>query len=765
LPANVSDTDEFRRGLSALQAGRLEDAERAFKADLRGQPKHAAALNLLGVVLTQRGKFAEAETYFRRALAQQPQSEVTLYNYGLALKALKRPAEALQCFTQALAVNSAVAETWNNRGTVFGDLKRHDEAIADFDRAIALNPRYADALCNKGNSLTALKRYDEGFSAFAAALALKPDLAEAWIGCGNVRFELKRHDDALAAYDKASALRADLAEAWHGRGKALGAMSRFEEAAAAFDRALALKPDFAEAWLGRGHAFFECHQYDNALFAYDKAIELKPGLADAWLGRGIILFDRKRHQDALTALEQALTLNPEVDYAAGHRLLARMQICEWTNLEAQTAQLLAAVRQGKPSSVPFVLVTLPSSAADQLQCARRFVRNNAALPPLCHGAVYSHERIRVAYVSADFHEHATGHLAAGLFEQHDKTRFDVTAISFGPDDGSGMRRRISQAFERFVDVRDQSDQEVAELIRRLEIDISVDLKGHTQNARLGILARRAAPIQVNYLGYPGTMGADYIDYILADSTIIPKEHFAHFSENVVWLPDSYQVNDDKRSISQRAPSRHECELPNDAFVFCSFNDTYKVFPEIFDIWMRLLAAKQNSVLWLIDGNSTARQNLRTEAKNRGISPERLIFAPRMPLPDHLARHRHADLFLDTLPCNAHTTASDALWAGVPVLTCLGATFAGRVAASLLRAIGLDELITHSLQDYEVLARKLAGDTAQLRALKDRLAGNRTICPLFDTERSTRHIEAAYVAMWERCQRGERPQAFSVNRIE
>jgi predicted O-linked N-acetylglucosamine transferase (SPINDLY family) len=347
------------------------------------------------------------------------------------------------------------------------------------------------------------------------------------------------------------------------------------------------------------------------------------------------------------------------------------------------------------------------------------------------------------------------YLMAGLFERHDRTRFEVTALSVGPDRASPMRDRIKGAVEHFIEAGEQSDQDIAELIRRDEIDIVIDLMGLTRHNRFDVLARRAAPIQVNYLGYSGTAGADFIDYILADATVIPEEHRAFYSEEVVWLPDCYLITDDRRAIAERTPSRSECGLPEDAFVFCCFNNTYKLGPETFGVWMRLLQATPGSVLWLSEANATAQANLRREAEQSGVLAARLIFAPRLPdVADHLARQRQADLFLDTLPYNAHTTACDALWAGVPLVTCLGTTFVGRVAASLLKAVGLDELITHSLADYEALALRLTRDPASLAALRDRLARNKTSFPLFDTARTTRQIEAAYTVMWERYQRGE-----------
>ena len=352
-----------------------------------------------------------------------------------------------------------------------------------------------------------------------------------------------------------------------------------------------------------------------------------------------------------------------------------------------------------------------------------------------------------------------------MLEQHDRSRVDVTAISFGPDDGSDVRRRIESSNIKFLDVREKSDQDIAELVRRLEINVAIDLMGFTTDARHNVLARRAAPIQVNFLGYPGTMGADYIDYIIADRTIVPQEHVPFYNEQVVWLPDCYQANDGLRGISERTPTRGQCALPDDAFVFCCFNSGYKIMPDIFDIWMRLLRARENSVLWLIDERSKSSENLRREAAKRGVSAERLIFAPKIPLADHLVRHRQADLFLDTLPYNAHTTASDALWAGLPVVTCLGSTFAGRVAGSLLKALGLAELVTASLEDYEAAALKLSGDPARLASLKDKLAHHRESYPLFNTLRFTHHIEAAYKTMWDRQQMGAAPQGFAVEPID
>jgi predicted O-linked N-acetylglucosamine transferase (SPINDLY family) len=348
---------------------------------------------------------------------------------------------------------------------------------------------------------------------------------------------------------------------------------------------------------------------------------------------------------------------------------------------------------------------------------------------------------------------------AGIFEHHDKERFETTAISFGPDDGSEIRARIKRGFEHFLDVRGMGDEAAAQLLLERDIDIAVDLKGFTENSRPGILARRPAPIQVNYLGFPGTMGAEYIDYIIADRVVVPEEQQRYYAEKVVYLPHSYQCNDASREIAGEPSSRAAVGLPEGCVVFCSFNNVYKITPQLFGIWMRLLKAVDGSVLWLLQSNDTAACNLRREAEARGVEAERLAFAASAPPAQHLARMRLADLFLDTLPCGAHTTASDALWSGLPVLTCQGEAFAGRVAASLLHAIGLPELVTDSLAEYESRTLELARDRSTLAALKAKLAAHRHTHPLFDMDLFTRNLESAYTRMWENHRAGRPPESF------
>ncbi|HTV38543.1 MAG TPA: tetratricopeptide repeat protein, partial [Xanthobacteraceae bacterium] len=696
--------DWFNRGAALLVIGRHDDAITSFDRVIAEKPDFAEAHLLRAKALLETDRHGEALEGVDRVLAIEPRLAEAWLGRGNVLMKLKRYEDALAAFDRALAFKPDHAEAWLGRGNILSVFKRFDDALAAYDKTLVLKPDLAEAWVGRGNLLLEARRYGDAIAAYDRALAGAPDLAEAWLGRGHVLNDIKQYDNAAAAYDRALALAPDLAEAWLGHGNIMKTLGRHDAAFAAYDRALALKADLAEAWLGRGNVFHALKRFHDAIAAYDKALVFKPDLAEAWLGRGAVFFEAKRYDDAVIAHEKALALRPDLTPATGTRLFAKLLICDWTDLEAEAAELLSAIRERKPSSIPFTIPAIPSSAADQLQCARRYVQDQPTFPPIWQGEVYAHDRIRVAYLSADFCDHAVAQMTVGLFEHHDKSRFEVTGVSFGPEQDSPMRQRLKRAFEHFVDVRDKSDQEIADLIRRLEIDIAIDLTGFTLNNRLNVFTRRPAPIQVNYLGYPGTMGSSYIDYILADSTIIQQDQCAFYDERVIWLPESYQVNDDRRAISADTPTRAQCGLPDTGFVYCCFNNSYKINPAMFDIWMRLLQAVEGSVLWLKDNGATVAGNLRREAERRGVAAERLIFAERVPLmADHLARYRLADLFLDTLPYNAHTTASDALSAGVPVLTCLGSTFAGRVAASVLHTIGLDDLVARSLDEYEQMA--------------------------------------------------------------
>lgn len=744
----------FGRGMTLVAANRHQDAIASFDRAIAAKPDFVQVHLLRAKLLTDLRRHDDALAGVDKLLAIAADVAEAWLGRSNILFALKRYEEALAACERALALKPDLAEAWHGRGNALNEIGRYDDALAAYGRALAINPQSAAAWHGRGSVLIEIKHHGEALVAFNRALALMPTFAEAWLGRGNVLSELGRYDEALDDFNQALAQRADLAEACVGRGNIFFRLKQYDGAFAAYERARSLAPGLAGAWLGCGNVFTDVKQYENALAAYDRALETKPQLAEAWFGRGNVFFDLKKYDDALVAYDRALALKPGLDFLAGARLSSKQYICDWTDLEADFTRVLDAIRDGKLASAPYIILATPSSPREQLQCVTAYIQHQPIFPPMWRGEIHAHDRVRVAYLSADMGEHAIGYLTVGLFECHDRSRFEFTCLSFGPDQDSDTRRRIKNAFERFVDVREKSDQEIAELMHALEIDIAVDLMGFTRNSRFNVLARRAAPVQVSFIGFAGTMGAPWIDYIIADRTTIPSQDLGFYSEQVVWLPDSYYVNDSRRTIAETIPSRTECALPDGAFVFCCFNNTFKITPQSFDIWMRLLKSVEGSVLWLIEGNETASANLRREAEKRGVAPERLVFAGRTKPDVHLARHKHADLFLDTLPYNAHTTACDALWAGVPVVTCQGKSFAGRVAASVLKAVGLDELITTSLEDYEARALTLARDRASLAAIKSKLARNRDAYPLFDTERFARNIEKAYMEMWERYQKGE-----------
>lgn len=792
----ISDATLYNCGIVLKALNRPAEALEKFTQALAINPAAAETWNNRGTVYNDLKRYKEAVGDFDKAIELNPRFAEALCNKGKSLTILKQADGALFAFERALALKPDLAEAWQGCGNLFSELKRYDQALACYEKTLATQPNFAAAWLGRANAFYELAQYDNALASYKKALAIKPDLTEAWLGRGNTLYELDRYDEALTAYNRtlsldpncamahsnrsntllslkryaealescegAIALDPSLALAHSNRGAALANLKQYRAALASCDRAILLDAGLAAAHSNRGSALLGLERYADALASYDQALALEPDLAEASLARGNVLLLLKRYVDAVAAFDWAISLKPNLDHVRSLRLHAKQYMCDWADFEAEAAQLLSTVREGKLVSDPFVVLSIPSSTADQLQCAKRYVQDQPKFRPVWQGEVYSHDRIRVAYLSADFREHPVSYLTVGLLEQHDKSSFEVTGISFGPNENSAIRRRLKGAFERFVDVADKSDQEIADLVRRLEIDIAVDLMGFTLNNRLNVLAQRAAPIQVNYLGYPGTMGASYIDYIIADQTVIPKEHAPCYAEEIAWLPDCFITNNAKRRIAEPTPTRRECGLPETGFVFCCFSNSYKITPEIFHVWMRLLKATDNSVLWLGGANPAAQANLRRVAERCGVLAERLIFAPIVAdVADHLARLRQADLFLDTVPYNAHATASDALCTGLPVLTCIGSTYAGRVAASLLKAIGIDELITHSLDEYEALALKLARDSAYLTSITQKLAHNRNTEPIFDTAGFARHIEAAFATMCQIYRAGRAPESFSV----
>ena len=601
-----------------------------------------------------------------------------------------------------------------------------------------------EVLVNLGNVLAAQGRREAAMASYDRALAARPDFFEALFNRGNLFLEMMRAEEALESYERVLAFRQDFPGLWNNRGTALRNLQRLEEALASFEQAAALAPGHFNALTNCAIVLWDMKRLAEALAAVERALAVQPGFAEALYVRANVLRDMGRLDEALAGYEQALAANPAHQHALNGAAHAALILCDFKRTEALRPQVKENAGGGRALIQPFVLLGYSDDAALQRRCAENYVRLTVpAHPPMPDAGRYGHDRIRLAYLSADFHQHPTAQLLAELFERHDRARFEVTAFAFGPDDNSPLRARMKKAFDRFEDVRGKSDLEVAQMLRAREIDIAVDLNGHSADARPGIFAWRAAPVQVNYLVYAGTTGAAFMDMILADRIVLPADQQPFFSEKIVHLPDCYQTSDAGRIVPP-APTRAEAGLPEKGFVFCCFNNSWKITAPVWGIWMRLLTQVPGSLLWLLDGPHA--DNLREQAMARGVAAERLVFAPKRPPDQHLARHRLADLFLDTLPYNAHTTCSDALWTGLPVVTCYGKTFQGRVAASLLKAIDLPELVTLSPEKYEELALELARNPDLLKATKEKLARNRTTTPLFDSERFRKNIEAAYEAM-------------------
>jgi protein O-GlcNAc transferase len=754
----------YKRGNLLKDREQFEAALADYDRAITLNPRYAYALCNRGVVLSRLNRLEAALDSYDRAIAISPDDALVLFNRADVLRQLKQPEEALASFDRALSIRPDHLESLFNRGVLLLEQRRLTEALASFDRAVALKPDYVEVHFNLGLLLLEQRRLTEALASFDRAVALKPDFLKAHFHRGLLLIELRRLTEALASFDAALALKPDYLEGHFNRGVLLVELRRLTEALASFDRAAALQPAFPDVHLSRGSLLIELGRFAEALASLDRALALKPGDPDTHLARATAFLRMKSYVEAIPEYGQVVAFKPDLRFALGFLQHCKMQICDWGGLDADIGRLVAGVRNGATVSSTLHVLAVVDDEAVHREAAQIWVREEC---PAIHDLPALPERapsgkLRIGYFSGDFHDHPVAVLAAELFESHDRSRFEITAFSLRPNSYSANRRRLEKAFDRFVDVCDRPDHDVALLARRYEIDIAVDLGGHTDSGRPGILARRAAPIQVAYLGYPGTMGAEYIDYLIGDPTVIPPEHRSHYSEKIVYLPHCYLPNDSTRKIGA-TPTREQENLPPDGFVFCCFNASYKIMPETFSSWMRILARVDSSVLWLSAlTDPAAADNLQREAQRLGVDPRRLIFANLAPSSSqHLARLKLADLILDTLPYNAHASSMDALWAGVPVLTRIGRSFAGRVAASVLRSIGLPELVTTSVQQYEGLAVELATNPTLLAEIRQRLANNRLTTPLFDSRSFVRHLESAYTMVFERYRAGLSPDHIYV----
>jgi predicted O-linked N-acetylglucosamine transferase (SPINDLY family) len=721
---NDSPENFLRLAEKHFQAKDYLACESVLKTILDHSPDHTGANELLAYVSANTGDLERFHSLLLKASQQLDCSPKALYYLGSSFLERGQFQQAILYLDRAL----------KNAGDFF-------EALHDL----------ATAQAQMGDKPLALQNYTK-------ALHLKKDSCELHYNIARLYDELDQLDLALVHYRHAVEIDPSYAEAWCNLGVDLARLRRYEEALHSYERALHLRPNDATTWSNKGIALYALKRLNEALAAYEQAIQLSPQYAQAWANKAAFLHDQKQYPQAIAAYKEALRLDPSIHYAAGEMLHAKMKICDWNDIEFEIKDLENAIEANQLASSPFPMVVASSSESVNFQVAKFYVKDQfpVFVKPQFH-LKNSEEKIRIAYYSNDFFNHATAYLMAELFELHDRERFEIFAFSFSPKTKDAMQLRLQKNVDQFIDVSNMSDREVAVLSRQMKINIAIDLKGYTTNSRPEIFSLGTAPLQINYLGYPGTMGADFMDYIIADAVLIPEGNQQYFSEKIIYLKNSYQVNDSKRQISNKNFSRSEFDLPEDKFVFCCFNNNFKILPATLDLWARILSKVPNGILWLLEDNPLAKENLMKQAESRGIAKDRLIFADRMDLPEHLGRHQLADLFLDTLPCNAHTTASDALWAGLPVLTQLGETLAGRVAGSLLTAINLPELIVHSSKDYEDLAVDLATNPSKLTAIKEKLSLNKLSTPLFDTVLFTDGLENAFIKIYQRYQMGLPPE--------
>ena len=754
--------EQVQELINLYNQGQFEDALVKVKRLIGLFPGEMVLYNIKGASNTALSRYEAAVDTYKQALTISSEHVETYYNMGLALQCKGDLDAAIESYKQAVKIKPDYAKAHYNMGIAQKNKGDTDAAIKSYKQAIEIKPDYAEAFNNLGNALKDRGDLDTAIDSYKQAIRIKPDYAEAFNNLGNALKDRGDLDTAIDSYKQAIKIKPDYVDVYSNMGNALKAKGELDAAIDSYKYALQIKPDFAEVFLNMGNALSEHSELDAAIDSYKQAVKIKPDFAEAYNNMGMALKDIGNLQAAINSYKQALKIRPEYEIALAEKLHQQAHICDWSEIE-QDREKIIKLGTSNQYIDPFVILSLEdnperSRLRSELYVKSTLKQKSLALAPRPNKKP---KRLRIGYFSADFHNHATMYLMAKVFELHDPEKFEIYAYSFGPDINDEMRQRLVNAISVFNNVKEMNNKDIALLARQDNLDIAVDLKGFTKNQRTGIFAYRAAPIQISYLGYPGTMGANFIDYIIADQVVIPAKHSSRYSESIIRLPYSYQVNDSERVISDRTITKIEMGLPEKGFIFCCFNQSYKISPCEFDIWMRLLGKVESSRLWLLKSNMWAEKNLKMEAEKRGISGNRLIFAEKKPQAEHLARHRLADLFVDTFNVNAHTTASDALWVGLPVVTKLGEGFAARVAGSLLTAIGIPELITYTLIEYEELALNLAANPNRLAEIKQKIAANRLSKPLFNTELFTKYLEDGYQRAYQQYSNGEKPSAINV----
>ncbi len=782
----MSNNPFLHAALKAHALGDIRNAKIAYNDALNNDPNCPVAMGWLGTLEAQQKNFSKAKSLLKNALAIAPNNIDFICNYASLLQEIQQYKEAATVWERAVAISSdhvnlkalaicyiessefeealevlenhqmltsKSADLITYRGIALVNLGKLQEALNSFDCAISLNPGYEIAWCNKADLLSDLKQLDQALSCYDRAIHLKPDYIVAWNNKGNALKSLNHHDQALACYSEAIRLNPSYALAWNNKGHVLAERKRFHAAIKCYECAIGIKPDYAAAWNGKANMQRSLNRITDSIYSYDKAVKIRPDFAEAWCDRGSALCELREFESAVESYRCAYELNPNIPLLLGSLIHTKMNICDWADLDYLLMALEAEIRAGKLASAPFPVLGLFDSPFLQHLAAEIFSRNNQGNLHTVHGVSQPRKssKIRIGYFSMDFREHPVAYLLAELIELHNRNEFEVYGFSIGADTADFMRKRLEMSFDELFDVEGSTAQEIVQLSRRLQIDIAIDLGGYTKGSHPEIFANRAAPIQISYLGYPGTSGDPSMDYFIGDKTTVTNVNKHFFSEKIIFLPNQFQVNPSSRLSYAGEQSRSTFGIPENKFIFCCFNNNWKILPKMFRQWMILLQAASNSVLWLYADSLAVEKNLKIEAQKLGVAQDRLIFAKRNSRDRYLAQYRIADLFLDTFPYNAGTTASDALHSGLPVLTLEGTSFASRMASSMLQTIGLPELVSRSPEEYSSIALDLASNPDKLQEIKTRLAENIVSSPIFNPALFANHIEQAYKISFQRYQ--------------
>ena len=803
---SIDKSREFAKALQYHQSGQLSSAEEIYRKILRIDPKHSDSLHLMGVIAHQTGKndiaidlikkaiqckpgshiyynnlgnvfidqgsIVKAISTYRKALDIKPDYAEAHYNLGSAFKEQGELNKAISCFKKALEIKPEYAEAFNNMGNVFKSQGELNKAISCYHRALNIKPEYAEVFNNMGNALKGQGDLNEAISCFKKALEIKPEYAEAFNNMGAVFQNQGELSKAMTCCQKALEIKPEYAEAFNNMGTVYQGKGALRKAITCYKKALEFKPEYAEAFNNMGTVFQAQGELSNAFSCYRKALKIKQEYAEVYYNLGITLIEQGELLEAIFYYQRALDIKPDYAEAYSGLFYQLQQTCAWQKLEGMTAKLddftNAALEKGdRAPENPFASLAINTDPSCNYAVAKSWSLDiDKAMSGLkihfpFDGRKSGKTKITIGYLSNDFRNHAMAHLTLSLYGLHNRDEFKIFCYSYGEDDSSYYRIRIRQDCDKFVDIRNLGHADAARTIYEDQVDILVDLKGYLRRGRLEISALRPAPIQVRYLGLAGTTGAHFFDYIITDRIVTPEEHSQYYTENFVYMPHCYQINDHTQRISDKDWNKSDFKLTDGNFIFCSFNQGYKIEPVMFNAWMDILRQVPESVLWLQRESEITENNLRLEAERRGVKPARLIFSEKLLKDEHLGRLRLADLALDTRIVNGAITTSDALWAGAPVITLQGSHFASRMSSSILIAIGLPELITHTLEEYVSLAVDIAHNPDKLQMIRRKIMKNRLEGPLFDTPGFARNLEKAYKEMWEIFIAGQRPGQIEI----